>query len=74
MAHQSTHDSYIYLQVMLKELTAEGQKTEEYGYNYQKLIENIDIRIKDLIRQSIAEISDFKVLIDSIKKEVVDGS
>ncbi len=69
MSNKSTHDRYIYLQVMLKELEAQGKEDEAFGFHYQTLSEKIDKKINDVINQGMNEISEFQNLLRTVKEK-----
>ncbi len=69
MANQNTHDRYIYLQVILKELESKGKEDEEFGYHYQVLSEKIDKQINAAISQGMTEISEFQHLLRTVKEK-----
>ncbi len=69
MTNLSTHDRYIYLQVMLKELESQGKEDEAFGYHYHTLSNKIDKQINVAISQGMTEISEFQQLLKTVKEK-----
>ena len=73
MSNQSTHDRYIYLQVMLKEFESQGKDAEAFGYHYSALYDKIDRLINSAISQGMTEISEFQHLLRTVKEKTDVG-
>ncbi len=69
MSQKSTHDRYIYLQVKIKELEAQGKDEEGFGYLYHILQNKVDKIINDAINQGVTEIVDFQNLLRTVKEK-----
>lgn len=69
MASPSLNDQFIMIQMELKKLREEGNKSEDIHYHYESLANSVEQKMTDLIGQSLRDISNFKSLIKDLKGE-----